>query len=217
MASLDVGLLNTYVDIKGLRIFNPKEFSGGVMADVPEIFVSYDLGSFLRHRVHLRQLNLYVKEIIIEQNKNRQLNLASLNMLAAKPKEAKKADKPPEVKIDNFHLRIDRLVYKDFSSGEKARSLEFNINLDQRFKNVDQPSKVASSIAFKLLSQAGVSGLANFGLQVFDQGIAGVGDMFGSAVSTTKGATQDLQKKVEDTVSGLSGELDKIFGSQENK
>ena len=165
---LNVGIFRTAVSIKGLRVFNPRQFTDRVMVDMPETYVDYDLPAILGGKVHLRDLRINLKEFVVVKDKNGELNLNSLKVVAAKKKGAEAPEAQggnmPTIMIDNLELKIGKVIYKDYSSGSTPSVKEFNVNLDERYTNIDNPYALVSIIVVKALMNTSIAGLANFDL-----------------------------------------------------
>ena len=86
---MNIGLLNTLVDIRGLKLLNPKGFKDNVMIEAPEIYVNYDLGGFFKGKAHFEELRFNLKELVVVRNEQGELNLDSLK--GVKGTQAKKA------------------------------------------------------------------------------------------------------------------------------
>lgn len=165
--SIQIGLLKTSVGINGLQLDNPAGFQDKVMADLPEIFVDYNLGSIIQNKIHLEEVRLNLKEFVVVKNAQGELNINTLRAIAAKggsapegaPKEEKKM---PEIKIDLLNLKIGKVVYKDYSKGAAPLVKEFNVNLDEQYRNITDPKQLVSLIVFKALAHTSIAMLANF-------------------------------------------------------
>ena len=168
MSRLAIGIINPSVGIKGLKLFNPPNFADKLMADMPEIYVKYDLGAILSGRVHLPKVRIHLKEFIVEKNKDGALNLDSLKVVQAEKKEkdatveGKPAGKAPSFQIDVLELKIERVLYKDYSGGGAPEVREYNINIDERYENITNPYSFASLIIVKALMNTSIGRLANF-------------------------------------------------------
>src|SRR5882724_1014078 len=69
IGSLDVGILNSRVSAKNLKLGNPPNFSDPVMASLPELYVDYDFKALLKKQVHLEELRIDLQELDIIKNK----------------------------------------------------------------------------------------------------------------------------------------------------
>ena len=84
MRGLNVGIFRSAVSIKGLRVFNPRQFKDRVMVDMPEIYVDYDLPAIFGGNIHLRDLRIDLKDFVVVKNDKGDLNLNSLKVVKAK-------------------------------------------------------------------------------------------------------------------------------------
>ncbi len=206
MRALNIGLIKTVVDIKGLRIFNPPTFPDKVMLDAPEIYVDYDLGDIIKGKIHLKELRINVKEFIAVKKKDGELNLNSLRVV--KDSSGRKEEKPsqgsamPEVQIDTLSLKIGKVIYKDYSAGGEPSVKEFDINIDESHQDVDDPEKLVSLIVISALRKTAIARLTNFDLGNLE-GI--MSETIKLATTTASSATAATQEVVKDTANVLKG------------
>lgn len=203
MSRLAIGIINPSIGIKGLRLFNPPNFADKLMADMPEIYVKYDLGAILSGRIHLPKVRIHLKEFIVEKNRNGELNLDSLKVVQADKEgkaagEGKPAGKAPSFQIDVLELKIERVLYKDYSGGGAPTVREYDINIDERYENITNPYSFASLIIVKALMNTSIGRLANFDMGPLTDSL---GNTLGTATkvaSETVGtATQTVTKAAD--------------------
>ncbi|MBF0217537.1 MAG: hypothetical protein HQL30_11150 [Candidatus Omnitrophica bacterium] len=162
---MKVGIVNTLVSIEDLRLYNPSGYQDRVMLDMPEIYVDYDLGSILKGTIHLYQVRLDLREFVVVKNKDGKLNLDSLNVVKDKGKAQKPENtKKTQFQIDEFQLKIGKVTYKDYSKGGKPAVQEFNIELNEKFTNINDPAKLMSLIVVRALVNTSIAQLSNFDL-----------------------------------------------------
>jgi hypothetical protein len=224
--SLNVGIFHSAVRIKGLRIFNPPQFKDRVMMDMPEIYVDYDLPAIFGGNVHLKELRLNLKELIVVKNAKGELNLNSLKVVKAKNDGVKpeaEGGKAPNMQIDSLDLKIGRAVYKDYTASPSPSVKEFNVNIDEHYANITNPYAVVSIIVVKALANTAIAGLANFdlnGLQgtVMDSlakytGVSGKAtDLAKKALQATTGNASPTMKNASDTVGKAASAISGLFG-----
>ena len=167
--SLKVGIINTLVGIRNLRLFNPPGFKDKIMLDMPEIYIDYDLGAILKGKIHLEEMRINMNEFMVVKNEKGVLNLDSLKVVqaqqhGAKP-GAKEKGKAPEIQIDSLELKIGKVIYKDYSQGGKPVVKEFPINLNESYKNITNPYSLVSLIVVKALMNTTIANLTGFDLQ----------------------------------------------------
>jgi hypothetical protein len=173
MESVEVGIPTTKINIEGLKLYNPPEYADKVMIDMPQIYVDYGLGAFLKGKIYLHDLTLYLKEFVVIKNKEGKLNLDSLKVVksekeAAAPEEKKK-EAPSKMQIDVLNLKIDRVIYKDYSRGKEPIIKEYEVYLNERYANISDPEKLAKLILYKALVKTAVARLVDFNLGAFQQ------------------------------------------------
>ncbi|RJP29165.1 MAG: hypothetical protein C4533_05040 [Candidatus Omnitrophota bacterium] len=155
---INIGLVGSGISVTGLKIYNPGDFSDRLLADIPEVYVDFDLLGLFKSKVHLRKLKIDITECHIILNEKGKLNVNSLALLLPKSQ----GEKPPEVKIDELRLKIGKVVYKGYFPAVGAKSKEFNIDIDETFHDVTNPSRVAGDVLKRILNRIGIGGLANF-------------------------------------------------------
>jgi len=211
MESMNVGVFNTLIGIKGLQVLNPEGFTDKVMLDIPEIYIDYDLGSFFKGKAHFEELRFNLKELIIARNDKGQLNLDSLKTAGAKkekaPQESKEKAGMPEIKIDTLALKIGKVTYKDYSVSKPARVTEFTVNIDEKFRDITDPSALVSLVLVKALSRAGIAGLVDFDLGPMKEEVSASLEQAQAAAKQAAGEARQKAKQLEETVKGSVEEV----------
>jgi hypothetical protein len=224
MRSFRVGLINTLVGIRNLRLYNPGGYKDSIMVDMPEIYVDYDLPAIFKGKIHLEEIRIDMNKFVVVKNERGQLNLDSLKVVQdqkeGKEAEAKQKGKVPEIQIDNLELKIGKVIYKDYSGGGAPSVKEFNIGLDEKYKNITNPYTLVSLIVAKALMNTTIAGLIDFDLKGLQDTIS---DTLLSAqkvtAETAKEAEAAIKETTEKTVKATTEKLKKAFkfpfGSQE--
>jgi len=187
---IQIGLTQPGILVSGLKIYNPQGFSDRLLADIPEIYVDLDLAGLFKNFVHMRMIKIDINEFNVVLNEKGKLNVNSLALLMPKPGTGK----APEVKIDILNIKIGKVAYRGYFPAVGAKSQEFNMALDETFKEVTNPSAVAGDIVKKILKRIGIGNLANFDVS---------------------GQVAQAKEQVSKTVSGIAdeakGSLKSIF------
>ncbi len=236
---IDVGLMTTLVGIDNLKLYNPPGFEDKVMLDMPEIYVDYDLPKILTGKIHLNKVRINMKEFTVVKNANGELNLDSLKVVkeqkTEKPAELAQKGKAPEMQIDSLELKVGKVYYKDYSKGGKPRVQEFNVSLNEKYTDINDPSQLVSLIVVKALSNTTIARLTGFDLKGLQgtitdtlgsaqkivggvqQVLVGVGS--GQSVPATTGQVQNVVKGTADTaktaVKDITEAINLPFGSKE--
>ena len=223
--SMKVGIITTMVGINEMKLYNPQGFTDPLMVDIPEIYVDYDLGAFLKKEIHLKEVRLDLKEFMVVKDKDGKLNLDSLKAVqTAKEEEpekqeekapAKKQEKP-KIRIDLLKLKIGKVIYKDYSkSPEKPSVREFNVNIDAQYENITDPEALARIIVVKALANTTISSLTNFDLGPITDSLKGglknAGDLVTNVTGKTLDVGKDVGEKTLDTAKESLKSLNKLL------
>jgi uncharacterized protein involved in outer membrane biogenesis len=168
--SVNIGIANTLLGIKGLVLYNPDSFEDRVMMDLPEIYVDYDFGALVKKNIHLSELRLNLNEFVVIKNKQGVLNIDSLTAVqTGKKTEPVKTQEPEaqpaeklQIKIDLMKLKIGKVIYKDYSKGNEPFIRTLNLNIDEEYENITDPEAVVRIIVVKVLTNQALTGLTNF-------------------------------------------------------
>ncbi|MBN1872326.1 MAG: hypothetical protein JW800_07115 [Candidatus Omnitrophica bacterium] len=200
VSNFNVGIIRSLVNIRGLRLYNPAGFKDAVMLDMPVIYVDYDLVSVIKGIIHLEEMRIDMKEFTVVKNEKGELNLDSLKAIKtqreANKQPAKEGGKAPAIKIDNLQLKIGKVIYKDYSGGPSPSVKEFNININERYTNIDDPNALVSLIVVKALMNTTIASLTNFDLG----GLKGtLSETLSSAQKVVGETAAKAQKAIADT------------------
>ncbi len=211
IGSLDIDIAKTTADIKDFRLDNPKGFDDKIMVDMPEIYVDYDLPAILKGRIHLYNMRLDLKECVVVKNKDGKLNLDSLKAvqdLAMKKKPAQVTkDAAPDFQIDLLELKIGKVIYKDYSKGRIPYVLQFNINLNEKFKNITDPDALVSLIVVKVIMNTTIGKLIKLD-------ITGLQDTVGNTLTSATRIVGGAGKKLTSTAGSITDKLKLPFGGK---
>ena len=222
--SLSVGVFRSALGIKELTLFNPSGFKEKVMVDMPELYVNYDLGAFLKGKVHLEEVRLNLKELTVIKNEKGQLNLDSLKVVQAQkeqkgPSQRKEKAKAPEIRIDLLELSIGKVIYKDYSRGTPPQVTEFDVNIREKYENISNPYVLGSLILTRALFKTQIARLANFDVRGLETGLTDAVKKYSGALTdtvsktafTTKGMGKEVAGSAKQAVGDTADALKKIF------
>ena len=206
MRHFSFSLMNTSLQIRDLKLFNPRGYPDKMMVSMPEIYVNYELRPLFQSKVHLEEVRIYLKEFVVEKNAKGELNLDALKAVesqkreaTAKPKEPKTPkSKAPQIKVDTLKLKIEKVIYKDYSRGAKPFVQEFNMNLNEAYSNITNPYGIVSLIVVKVLMNTSIARLTNFDI--------------GSLQSSVSDTLASSQKIAADAILKAQGTLDATAG-----
>jgi pyridoxal/pyridoxine/pyridoxamine kinase len=199
MSGFSAGIVRSVVDIRGLKLHNPKDFPDPVMVDMPEIYVDYDLPAIFGGTIHLKEVRINLAEFTVVKNRSRRLNLDSLKAIAAQKQGAQaedKAGRPMKMRIDLLKLKIGKAVYKDYSAGGAPSVKEFNVGIDETFTNIDNPNTLVSLIVVKALMNTSIGNLAHFDVGSLSRSVS---SSLESAAKAVAAAHETVTKTIADT------------------
>ena len=79
------------------------------------------------------------------------------------------------MQIDVLELKIGKVIYKDYSRGSRRPyRREFVLNINERYKNIQDPYSLVSLIVVKSLLKTDIVKLASFDIHVLKGGIADI-------------------------------------------
>lgn len=186
------GIFRQSIRINNFVMYNPAGFSRGVLVELPRVYIDYDLPSLLRGKLHLPLVDVSLKEMSLEKNKEGRMNVDSLKISQKEePKEEKKrvAKKTLVMQIDLLNLQLGRIVSKDYAVGAEPSIKVYDINLKKSYKNITSAQQLAVLILTEPMKQAGIKGAKIYGLST----LAGAG-FFPVAIATTLSGKDNVQQ-----------------------
>lgn len=217
MSGFSFGIIRGVVDIKNLRVLNPKGYKDPDMVDMPEIYVNYNLPAIIGGKIYLPEVRIDMKQFTVVKNEKGELNLNALKVVQAQKKGASAGAgggeaKMPPLQIDSLRLKIGKVLYKDYSRGGSPSVQEFNISLDEKYTNIDNPYSLVTLILVKAMMGTTISGLTNFDLNGLKGNISGT---LGTAQKAAAQAKETVAKTTQ-AVTKTAQEAGKVAESVTN-
>lgn len=75
---LEAGLLAPTITMEGFKLYNPPEFGGSVLVDVPQAFTEYDWNALAGRKVRLRLLRFSLAELNVVKSKDGRTNIPAV-------------------------------------------------------------------------------------------------------------------------------------------
>ena len=167
VGGLSLSVIRQSVRISNFRMYNPKGFPKDILVDIPRIGVACNLAALITGKIHLRQLDLEIKEIGMVKDKEGKLNVDSLKIAAEKSGEKeKKPAKQLAMQIDIVSLGMGRVVSRDYSVEGQPVVKVYDINLKKTYKNITSAQQLAALIISEPLKAAGIQGLKVYGVSM---------------------------------------------------
>ena len=199
IGSTHVQLLATTIDLKNIRINNPRSFPEKLMLSAPEVYISFDLPGLFKGLAHFREVKLNLKEIVVIKNASGELNINALkpSKNEKKTESGRPQGEAPKLMIDKLSLTIGRVIYKDYSQGGEPKTQVFDINIqDRQYTHIDNVQAVVSLVMFEALTRTSLSRLTSIDLDSFK---GGAGDVLAQGLGLAGG----VSGKAEETAKGI--------------
>lgn len=201
IGSFSLGILRHSIRIRDFKIHNPKGFSNAVLVDLGIINVDYDLSSIIKGKLHLRRLDIDLKELCLEKDKEGKLNVDSLKIIEQKKETQDKKSKPVKqvpMQIDLLNLQLGRIISKDYSVGKEPSVKVYDIYASKSYKNITSANQLAALIISEPMRQAGIKGAKIYGIST----LAGVG-MLPITIAATFAGKDSAQRDFNLSVANL--------------
>lgn len=227
IGDMDVGLLESKIDITDMKLLNPEGFPDKVMINMPKLLIDFELASFFKDRAHFETVELNLKELAVVRNKERKLNISTLKSVSEKmeegekPVEQKEEEKAPEVAIDKLILTIGEVTYKDYSLRKTPLTKTFNVGIHEVYTDITDPKKLVNLIIVRALQGTGIAQLANFNLgrlradisDTLRKGVGGITETGKKELEALQETTKEKAvEKVEEVTKGLKEKIKPPFG-----
>lgn len=212
--SFDLGLLDSKVVVKGMRLSNPPGFEDPRCVSIRRLAADVELGTAFQDELHIQEIDLDLDEVVVVRNASGETNLDRMKALGGeggeakapggKPGETKAPSKPRKWRCDLLHLRFQRVVYLDYGSMRHGKPKQdvYDLKVDETFRNIRGPEEVVKIIVLKVVAGTPIR-LVRASVETLTQGL---GDVIGGAASG-----------VEGVVKGVGGAIGGIFGGDEKK
>lgn len=216
MDRFHLGILKGKVEINNLRLQNPRGYEEPSMMKMPRILVDIEPAAILKGKIHLEDMIIEMEEFYVVKNSQGELNLDTLKPVqkeGAEPqpeKKKKEAGAMPEMQIDHLHLKVGKVVFKDFSKGGEPSVKNFNINLDEEFENITDPNTLVRLIVAKTLLQTSIGNLIDFDLGGLNES---VGEALASSKEMAMKAASEAQAKLGDAAGSAREAASKLAES----
>lgn len=153
------------IDIKDLKIENPKGFPKENFVDIPLIHVNYDLGDILQKKIHLKKLEINLKEFVIIKNKDKKLNVDALAIAQSTEKKDENGEKKAmPMQIDVLVLSLGKIINKDYSAGEEPQIKIQNLGFKNKtYKNITSAEQLTALIITECLKEIGIKSAKMYG------------------------------------------------------
>lgn len=187
VANINVNIIGTSILAEDIVVYNPEGFQQKELAQIPELFIDFELKDFLTGKVHFREIKFNLSNLYIEKTKDGKINLNQLNVSNG---EGSSSQKQTDYKIDKLVLTLGHVKAVDYSKKLVPQTIETDMGVkDEVFNDVTDVSGIIDIIISKIISnnlflgfQIMVGNVASTGLNVVTKPMATVGKGVGTGV-----------------------------------
>lgn len=164
IGGFSLSIIGQRVAISGFKMYNPKGFPKGILVDLPKINVAYDLKSLLKRKLHLVDVEIQLKEMVLQKNQEGKLNIDELKVSKQGKKQEDRPSGQMPMQIDTIKLGIGRIIMKDYSAGREPVVKVYDINIHKSYKNITSAQQLAALILAEPMKAAGIQGAKIYGV-----------------------------------------------------
>ena len=160
IASVDVGVFTSKVDVRGIVLKNPADFPEPNFAELPQLYVDYRLPSIIVRRNHVNELFIHIDHLYLVKNNKGASNVTKIQESVAG------GDKQTSAKyqLDRLRIHLGKVTIKDYSRA-KPTERTLTLNLDRTYENISDSTDITRLV---LMSLAGTVPLPDFGINTTD-------------------------------------------------
>ena len=221
MGSFNLGLFDARAEIGDMELRNPPGFEDPRCLSIPRLVADIEGKSLFRETLHVEEIVLDIREVVVVRNAAGETNLDRLKALAGdggkngegKPggKEGGGGKAPPDSgsdeggtkrkwKCDRLDLTLGRVVYLDYSKMKDGKPKEemFELRIaHEEFRNIHDPEQIVKIIVLKVLKGTSIK-MMNATVE--------------SLTGSLKDVTSGIGSAVEGGVKGIGDAIGGIFG-----
>lgn len=149
--------------VRDLKLYNPPEFGGELMADVPELYVDLDPEKAGEGKLHFRKLKLILAELNVVKSAAGRLNFDGVEKRVRERirqrRERKERMEFEFAGLDELQLTVRKILYTDLKPPVQTRSLDLAIQdeIVRGLKTEEDVNRWAGGMMFRLLMQLSFS------------------------------------------------------------
>jgi hypothetical protein len=155
IGELKTSLGSVKISAKHFKLFNPPEFGGPAVLDIPELYMELDARALADGRIHFHELRLHLAELNLIKGKTVTLNLKELGeAFLAKPRDGFKL-RFYYGGIDRLSLTVGKLSYADLRQPQRHREYQLGLK-DERAEHLETEEELRNwlgAIVFRLVLQ----------------------------------------------------------------
>lgn len=215
IGKMKVGIIGGKIKIKDLKIYNPEGFEEPLMADIPGIRIKYKLFELLKQDIHLKELKIYLRQFNIVKNSAGEINVNMLRPIKKQDKgqvmEDEDKGKIPDIEIEEFYLKADKVFFMDYSKGDKPVVKEFNVNISKKYENIHDPYTLVRLIISQVIKNTTLAGVIKLPLH---EASAIIGKAYDLSKNTATSFLNGTERTLGSLAGGLTSPIKGVFSTK---
>jgi hypothetical protein len=132
IGKLELGLFSPTVNVENFKLYNPAEFGGSPLLDIPDLHVEYDPAALARRKLRFRLVRIAVTEINIVEARDGRTNLV-LSLGDLGPGGAEASSSPPSMVgftfdgVETLNLTLGHARYTSLRNPGKATEVQLGL------------------------------------------------------------------------------------------
>jgi uncharacterized protein involved in outer membrane biogenesis len=147
IGGLHVGIGSPVVTLTDFKLYNPREFGGAPLVDMPELHLEYDPAALAAGKLRIKLLRLNLAEVNLVRNQAGQTNTVALQKKMSPGKSAKPQGfgQIKFEQMDTLDLSLGKFRFTDM--GNPAADRQINLNLKhQVFHNLKSQEEIGGAV-----------------------------------------------------------------------
>lgn len=159
IGKLQFNLFAPTIQIDNCVLYNPAEFGGSPIMDIPDLHIEYDRQDLALGQIHLKLLRVNLRELHVVLNQAGRTNL--IDLLDKVAPEAIGGSRPPGERdksfggIDMLNLSVGKVRYTDLRQPRRSQEIEVGMR-NSIIQNIRTEQDFAG-VLFKILLRAGIT------------------------------------------------------------
>ncbi len=147
IGGLHVGVGSPVVTLTDFKLYNPREFGGAPLVDMPELHIEYDPGALAAGRLRIKLLRINLAEVNLVRNQAGQTNTVALQkkMLPGKSAKSRGFGQIKFERIDTLDLSLGKFRYTDMVNPAASRQINLDLH-HQVFHNLKSEDEIGGAV-----------------------------------------------------------------------
>jgi hypothetical protein len=158
IGELESAFGTTAIHIRDLRLYNPAEFGGALMASAPEVLLDFDAERVTEGRLHFRNLKLNLTELNVVKNLKGRFNLEGVEKKIRERLERRRRKKNQDFEfeyggIEHMQLTLGKVSFTDMARPQRSRSFDLGVKdeIVDDLKTEEDLQRWIGAVLFRIL------------------------------------------------------------------